>query len=350
MRLACTADRTGHVTPRRRGDPVISRRTLIAALAVGPLGGPVNVRAQQTGKIYRLGILGNVPVSDSQGARVWGALTQGLRDLGYVEGQNLIVDHRSTEGRSERLPRLVGELVRLKPDVIVVPNQANAVAAREMTNTIPIVAANFDPLGSGLAASFARPGGNVTGLSLIAPEIVGKQLELLKEIVPRLTRVAILWSPANRSSLLLLEEGKRAARALGLQLQVVQAPRQEDLESAFASMSRERAGALLVLGDSMFILQRRRIADLAARSHLPAMYVLREHMDAGGLVFYGPSMVDNFRRAAVYVDKILRGAKPGDLPVEQPTKFELVINFKTAKMLGLTIPPSLLLQADQVIE
>jgi putative tryptophan/tyrosine transport system substrate-binding protein len=329
---------------------VTSRRTLIAAIAASLLGGPVSARAQQAGKIYRIGILGNVPVSDSQGAKVWGALTQGLRDLGYVESQNLIVDHRSTEGRSERLPTLAGELVRLKPDVIVVPNQANAVAVREATNTIPIVAVNFDPLGSGLAASFARPGGNVTGLSLIAPEIVGKQLEVLKEIVPRLTRVAILWSPANRSSLLLLEEAQKAAGALALQLQVVEARGSENLESAFARMRRERAGALLVFGDSMFILQRRRIASLAARSHLPTMYVLREHMEAGGLVFYGPSMVDNFRRAAVYVDKILKGAKPGDLPVEQPTRFELVINVRTAKAAGLTIPPSLLLRADQVIE
>lgn len=327
-----------------------SRRTLIAAIAASLLGGPVRARAQQAGKIYRLGILGNVPISDSQGAKVWGALTQGLRDLGYVEGQNLIVDHRSTEGRSERLPSLAGELVRLTPDVIVVPNQANAVAVRKATHTIPIVAANFDPLGSGLAASFARPGGNVTGLSLIAPEVVGKQLQVLKEIVPRLTRVAILWSPANRSSLPLLEEARKAAGTLALHLQMVEARRSEDLESAFASMRRERAGALLVLGDAMFILQRQGIANLAARSHLPAMYALREHMDAGGLVFYGPSMVDNFRRAAVYVDKILKGAKPGDLPVEQPTKFELVINVNTAKVAGLTIPPSLLVRADQLIQ
>jgi putative ABC transport system substrate-binding protein len=310
----------------------------------------VSARAQPAGRIYRLGILGNVPVSDSQGAKVWGALSQGLRDLGYVEGQNLIVDHRSTEGRSERLLTLAGELVRSKPDVIVAANQAIAVAVHEATHTIPIVAVNFDPLGSGLAASFARPGGNVTGLSLIAPEIVGKQLQVLTEIVPRLTRVAILWSPANRSSLPLLEEAQRAAGVLALQLEVVEARQPEDLESAFARMRRERAGALLVFGDAMFILQRRRIANLAARSRLPTMYVLREHMDAGGLVFYGPSMMDNFRRAAAYVDKILKGAKPGDLPVEQPTKFELVINARTAKVAGLTIPPSLLLRADQVIE
>jgi putative ABC transport system substrate-binding protein len=313
---------------------VIGRRAFVAAIAVSALGGPLIARAQQAGKIYTLGILGNVPLSDSEGARLWGALTQGLRDLGYVEGQNLIVEHRSSEGRFERLPGLAAELVRLKPDVIVVPNASNALAARDATHTIPIVAANFDPLATGLAASFARPGGNVTGLLLIAPEIVGKQLELLKEIGPRVSRVAMLWNPINRTAPLFLDQVKGAARTLGLQLQSVQARRPEDIETAFTSMSRERAGALLVLADAMFILQRRRIAELAAKHHLPAMYTLREHMEAGGLAFYGPSMVDNFRRAAVYVDKILKGAKPGDLPVEQPTKFELVINLKTAKTQG----------------
>jgi putative ABC transport system substrate-binding protein len=329
---------------------VISRRAFIAAIAANALGGPLIARAQQAGKIYRLGILGNVPLSDSEGARLWGAFSQGLRDLGYVEGQNLIVEHRSSEGRFERLPGLAAELVRLKPDVIVVPNASNALAARDATNTIPIVAASFDPLTSGLGATFARPGGNVTGLSLIAPEITGKQLELLKEIVPRVSRMAILWNPVNRTAPLFLDQAKGAARTLGLQLQSVQARRPEDIESAFTGMNRERAGALLVLADAVFILQRRRIADLAASSHLPAMYMLREHMEAGGLAFYGPSMVDNFRRAAVYVDKILKGAKPGDLPVEQPTKFELVINLQTAKTLGLTIPPSVLLRADKIIE
>jgi putative ABC transport system substrate-binding protein len=198
-------------------------------------------------------------------------------------------------------------------------------------------------------ASFARPGGNVTGLSLIAPEIVGKQLELLNELVPHLTRVAILWSPANRSSLLMLDEAKRAARTVGLQLQSVQARRPEDIDRAFSSMIRAQAGALIVLGDAMFILQRRRIADLAAKSRLPAMYVLREHMEAGGLVFYGPSMVENVQRAAVYVDKILKGAKPAELPIEQPTKYDLVINLKTAKGLGVTIPPTLLLRAHEIL-
>jgi putative ABC transport system substrate-binding protein len=329
---------------------MLSRRRFLGSVGAGLIAGPRAVEAQQVGRIHRLVILGNVPLSDAQGARLWGALTQGLRDLGYEEGRNLVVDHRSTEGRSERLPGLLADLLGLKPDVIVVPNQTNALAAREATQTVPIVAVAFDPLASGLAASFARPGGNVTGLSLMAPEIVGKHLELLKEITPRLARVAILSSPTNRSSVLLIDEAKRAARTLGLQLQDVQARHPEDIEGAFAAMTRQRAGALIVLGDAMFILQRRRIADLAARSRLPASYVLREHMDAGGLVFYGASMIDNFRRAALYVDKILKGVKPADLPVEQPNKFELVINLKTAKALGLTIPPSVLLRADHVIE
>jgi len=230
------------------------------------------------------------------------------------------------------------------------PNNVNARAARETTQTIPIVVPTLAEW-SGLIASLAHPGGNVTGLTFLAPEMTEKQLELLKEIVPRLSRVAVLWNPANRfSQTTLVDQARGAARTLGLQLQVLEARRAEDIESAFTAMSRERAGALLLLPDAMFILQRVRIADLAARAHLPVMHAQSEHMSAGGLAFYGPSMADNFRRAATYVDKILKGAKPADLPVEQPTKFELVINLKTAKALGLTIPPSVLARADQVIE
>jgi ABC-type uncharacterized transport system substrate-binding protein len=328
---------------------VIDRRTFLAGTGIVLLAAPLAVKAQQAGRIYRIGILGNVPLTDTEGARLWGALTQGLRELGYVEGQNITVNHLSTEGRSERLPALAAELVRWKPDVIVVPNTTNALAARDATRTIPIVAANFSEE-SGLIASLARPAGNVTGLTLLTPELVGKQLELLKEIVPRISRVAMLWNPAIRSVQPTVDQASGAARKLALQLQVVEARRPEDLDSVFTAMSRERIGALLVLGDAMFILQRTRIAGLAAKAHLPVMYTLREHMRAGGLAFYGPSMADNFRRAATYVDKILKGAKPGDLPVEQPRKFEFVINVKTAKALGLTIPPSVLGRADEVIE
>ena len=327
---------------------MISRRAFVGTFTLGILAAPLAAEAQQAGKVYRVGILGNVPPTDAEGARLWSALTQGLQELGYREGQNLVVEHRSTEGRSERLPALATELVRWKPDVIVVPNNSNAVAAREATHTIPIVAATLGE-GSGLVASLARPGGNVTGLTFFAPEMTGKQLELLKEIVPRVSRVAVLWNP-NRFTQLLVDQARGAARTLGLHLQVVEARRPEDIERAFTAMSRERAGALLVLSDAMFILLRTRIADLAAKNHMPVMYTLREHMGAGGLAFYGPSMADNFRRAATYVDKILKGTRPADLPVEQPTKFELVINLKTAKALGLTIPRSVLARADQVIE
>jgi putative ABC transport system substrate-binding protein len=327
----------------------VDRRAFISTLAGGLLAAPLAAEAQPAGTVYRIGILGNVPLSDTEGARLWGALTQGLRELGYVEGQNLIVEHLSTEGRSERLAALAAELVRWKPDVIVVPNNSNALAARKATQTIPIVAATFSEA-SGLITNLARPGGNVTGLTLFAPEIASKQLELLKEIVPHVSRVAILWNPINLSGQLYLDQARSAARTLGIQLQVLEARQPEDIERAFTAMGRKRAGALLVVADAMFILQRTRIVNLAAKAHLPAMYTLREHMEAGGLAFYGPSMADNFRRAASYVDKILKSAKPADLPIEQPTKFELVINLKTAKALGLTIPPSLVQRADQVIE
>ncbi len=327
----------------------MERRVFLGTLTVGLLAAPLAAEAQPAGKVYRIGILGNVPLSDTEGARLWGALTQGLRELGYVEGQNLIVEHLSTEGRSERLAALAAELVRWKPDVIVVPNNSNALAARKATQTIPIVAATFSEA-SGLITNLARPGGNVTGLTLFAPEIASKQLELLKEIVPHVSRVAILWNPINLSGQLYLDQARSAARTLGIQLQVLEARQPEDIERAFTAMGRKRAGALLVVADAMFILQRTRIVNLAAKAHLPAMYTLREHLEAGGLAFYGPSMADNFRRAASYVDKILKSAKPADLPIEQPTKFELVINLKTAKALGLTIPPSLLQRADQVIE
>jgi len=328
---------------------MVERRQFLTAIVGGLLPAPLTVEAQLAGKVYRIGILGNVPLSDSEGAHLWGALTQGLRDLGYMEGQNLVVEHRSTEGRPERLRTLAVEVVRWKPDVVVVPNTSNAVAARDATQTIPIVAANLAEW-SGLIASLAPPGGNVTGLTLVAPEMTGKPLQLLKEIVPRLSRVAVLWNPANRATQPVVEQARGAARTLGLQLQVLEARRVEDIDSGFTVISREGAGALFLVSDAMFILQRARIADLAAKAHLPVMYTQREHMAASGLAFYGASMADNFRRAATYVDRILKGARSADLPIEQPTKFDVVINLKTAKALGLTIPPSLLARADQVIE
>src|SRR5215470_20048037 len=246
----------------------VNRRAFVIGFGT-VLAAPLAGGAQQARRTYRLGILGNVPLSDAEGARLWGALIQAQRELGYIEGQNLIVEHLSTQGRFERLPTLAAELVRWKPDVIVVPNNSNALAAREATRTIPIVAATFSET-SGLIASLARPGGNVTGLTLLAPEIVGKHLELLKEIIPRISRVAILWNPVNRA-VPYVEEGRGAARKLALQLQVLEARRPEDIERAFAAMKRERAEALLLLSDAMFILERTRIEDLAAKAHLPVM-------------------------------------------------------------------------------
>ncbi len=333
------------------GQRVMERRTFIVVIAGGLLAAPLAAEGQQSGKVFRIGILGNVPLTDPEGARVWGAFIEGLRELGYVEGKNITIEHRSTEGHYERLPELAAELVRLKVDVIITPGTQNVLAAEQATRTIPIVMAFIgDPVGSGVVASIGRPGGNVTGLSAVGPEIVGKQLELLKEIAPKVSRVAILWNPANQGHALLLKEAEAVARPLKIQVQALEVRGSDGFTAAFGTVTRERIGAILVPADGMFILNRARIADLAARARLPAMYGLREYVEAGGLVVYGPSMRESFRHAATYVGKILKGAKPGDLPVEQPTKFELVINMKTAKVLGLTIPQSLLLRADQVIE
>jgi putative ABC transport system substrate-binding protein len=282
---------------------------------------------------------------------LWGAFIQGLRELGYVEGQNITIVHRSSEGRYQRLPDLAAELVRLKVDVIVAPASQNVRAAKQATQTIPIVMTGAgDPVAAGLVASLARPGGNVTGLSMVAPDIVGKQLALLREAVPRVSRVAVLANPTNEMYTRWLNEAKAAARSLGLQLQIFEARTPDDFSKIPAAMSRDRAEALLVSTDGMFLLHPKRVVDLAAKHRLPAMYGVREFVDAGGLMFYGPSMKDGFRRAATYVDKILKGAKPGELPVEQPTKFELIINDKTAKTLGLTIPQSLASRVDEIVQ
>ena len=327
-------------------------RTARVIMGVALLAAPLAAAAQPPGKVFRIGILSNVPLTDPRGAPLWGALTEGLRELGYVEGQNTTIVHRSSEGQYERLGDLAADLVRLKVDVIVVPAPQNAVAARQVTRTIPIVMASAgDPVESGLVDSLARPGGNVTGTTgLVGPEIVGKRLELLKEAVPKVSRVALLWNPANLSSASYLGETKAAARSLGMQLQMLEARGPEELEGAFAAMTRARADALVVIPDGMFLLHRSRIAVLAVKQRLPTMFGGRDHVDAGGLMSYAASLREGFRRAATYVDRILKGAKPGDLPIERPSQFELVINLKTAKALGLTIPQSLLLRADQVIE
>jgi len=329
----------------------MERRRFMAVIAGGFLAAPLAAEAQPAGKVPRIGFLGGRTPSDT--SPLLDAFRQGLHELGWVEGQNIVLDYRFAEGRFDRLPDLAAEVVRLKVDIIVAAGGTpTAAAAKNATGTIPIVMiAVRDPVGTGLIASLARPRGNVTGLSDSAGlEIVGKQLELLKETVPKIRRVAILSNPANLYHPLAIRELNAAPRSLGMQLQLLEARGPNEFDGAFAAMAKERVGALLVLADGMFNLHRTRLADLAARSRLPAAYGWREYVEAGGLMSYGPSLRDLFRRSATYLDKILKGAKPGDLPVEQPTKFELVINLKTAKALGLTIPPSVLRRADEVIE
>src|SRR5438552_466358 len=331
---------------------MMNRRAFIGTLAGSLLAAPLAAEAQRVGKVFRIGILANVGATDPRGEPLWQAFIQGLRELGYVEGQNITIEHRSSEGRYERLPALAAELVRLKVDVIVVPASQNALAAKEATRTIPIVMASAaDPVAEGIVASLARPGGNITGLMGNAgPEIAGKRLELLKEAVPKVSRVAVLSNPTNPVSAPALGATRAADRSLRLQLQMLEARAPDEIERAFAAMTREHADALVVVTDAMFILQRKRIAAFAAKQRLPTMSGWREDVEIGSLMSYAASGRDNFRRAATYVDTILKGAKPGDLPVEQPTKFELVINLKTAKALGLTIPQSLLPRADEVIQ
>jgi putative tryptophan/tyrosine transport system substrate-binding protein len=328
----------------------MDRRTFVGAAAAALLTLPLATTAQQAEKVPRIGFLSLNSAEELQPRLA--ALRQGLRERGWVEGQNIVIEVRFAEGEVDQLPALVGELIRLKVDIIVTTSSATTWAAKDATKSIPIVmAVSADALGEGLVTSLAHPGGNITGMTfLVGPEIAGKHLELLKEVAPAASRVAVLTNPTNRSHATLVRELKAAARAFGVQLQVLDAQSPDQLDSAFAAMTRERAAALLVLTDSMLFGQRRRVADLAARSRLPAMYYQREFVEAGGLISYGASVSDMFRHAAIHVDKILRSAKPGDIPIEQPTKFELVINLKTAKALGLTIPQSLLLRADEVIQ
>jgi len=322
---------------------------LIVIFALAVLAAPLPADAQQPAKIPRIGFLWASPLSASPHRLE--AFRQGLRELGYVEGQNIALEVRSAEGKWERLPALAAELVRLKVDIMVTAIVPAIQAAQQATKTIPIVmAVVVDPVATGFVASLARPGGNITGLSMMAPELVGKQLELLKEVVPKVSRVALLWNPANAGNPPQLREAEVAARTLGVRLQPFEARGPSEIDRAFAAMTKERAGGLLVTVDAMFLLHRTRIADLAARSRLPAVYGLREYPEAGGLMAYSANVTEMFRRAATYVDKILKGAKPADLPVEQPMRFELVINLKAAKALGLTFPQSILLRTDQVIQ
>ena len=326
----------------------MKRLPLIVTLALGTLLAPLAADAQQAGKVARIGYVGvssasAVPHADE-------AFLHGLRDLGYVEGQNIAIEYRWAEGQLDRLPDLAAELVRLKVDVIVASSTPTALAAKNATRTIPIVFVTAgDPVGSGLVAGIARPGGNITGLSLLAPEIVAKQLQLLKEAVPQASRVAVLSNPANPYTALMVKETEAAARSLGMWVQLLGVRGADAFDSAFSAVTKGRASALFVLFDPFLFAHRTRIAEFANKNRLPAMYPHREYAETGGLMAYGADIRDNFRRAATYVHKILTGTKPADLPVEQPTKFELVINLKTAKAMGLTIPQSVLIRADEVI-
>ncbi len=333
-------------------NPWLRTVRLIVILALGILLAPLAAEAQQAGKVYRIGFLQSSPPAIPGVASLLEAFRQGLREGGWVEGQNILIEYRFTEGRVERYPSLAAELVSLKVDLIVAASSLGAHAAKQATTTIPIVMVYvFDPVGLGVVASLARPGGNVTGVAFVAgPEIAGKYLELLKEAVPKVSRVAVLSNPDSPASPVLLRETEAAAQALAVKLQLLEVRSPNELEGAFAAMTRERAGALLVLPHPFTFYHAKRIADLAAKSRLPVMYPFRESVEAGGLMAYAANAPDMYRRAATFVDKILKGAKPADLPVEQPTKFELVINLKTAKALGLTIPRSVLIRADEVIE
>jgi putative tryptophan/tyrosine transport system substrate-binding protein len=328
----------------------MERREFIALLGVAALTWPLAAGAQQAGKVYRIGYLeGGSSTASSNRIE---AFRQGLRKLGWVEGQSIVIDYRFAEGRFDRLPDLAAELVRLKVDIIVAVAALPAAATKNVTATIPIVMIGVtEPVGQGLVASLARPGGNVTGVSFSAGlEIFGKRLELLKQIVPEVRRVAILSNSDNPNQPSVIKDVRAAAGSLGVELQLLDARGPAEFDGAFTAMTKERVGSLLVVGDPVFFLHRTRLVDLAAKSRLPTTYSIREYVDVGGLLSYGPSLSDLWRSAATYVDKILKGAKPADLPVEQPTKFELVVNLKTAKALGLTIPATLLARADEVIE
>jgi putative tryptophan/tyrosine transport system substrate-binding protein len=328
----------------------MERRAFIGTLASGLLAAPLAVEAQPAQKIYRIGVLSSASRNTAEHAVK--AFDEGLRELGYEEGRNAVIERRFADGQLERLPALAAELVRLKVDVIVTGSNPSIDAVKKATTTIPVVMGlSRDPVGAGFIASLSRPAGNITGLTNDpAPDMLGKNLELLKEAAPRISRIAYLWNPLPSSAEAYRSAAESAARKLGLRLQSIAARRGRDLDDAFSSMARERADGLMVQVDPVFFSARSQLVLLAAKHRLPAVYGVREFAEAGGLMSYGTNIAYQFRRAATYVDKILKGAKPADLPVEQPTKFELVINMKTAKALGLTIPPLLLQRADQVIE
>jgi putative tryptophan/tyrosine transport system substrate-binding protein len=324
---------------------VTSRRTFLVTFVGGILAAPLAAEAQTAEKVYRIGMLGS-----SSSDPLVEAFKQGLRELGYVEGRNIMVEYRSAEGRPDRLPDLAADLVRLKVDVIVASSQG-AVAAKQATTTIPIVMPIItDPVRLGLVASLAKPGGNATGFATQNDELPGKWMELVKETLPNASRVAVLFHPTYDGGVQ-LKASEAAARSLGVRLQALKVERPDDFGTAFAAVQKNRAEALIISSSPLFYTHRARLVEFAAKHRIPTIYHQSEFVvGSGGLMSYGPDFHDLFRRSATYVDKILKGARPADLPVQQPTKFELVINLKSAKALGLTIPPSVLGRADQVIE
>ncbi len=327
--------------------PIGVTAILVVTLGLSVVGMPQTAEAQQPAKIPRIGV-----IEDHSAANPFlPVFRQALRELGYTEGQSILVEYRYANGVADRFPDLAAELIRLKVDVLVVGGTTAAQAAKTQTSTVPIVfALAGDPVGSGLVASLARPGGNVTGISVFHPELSAKDLELLKATVPQMSRVAVMYNPLNPISRPSLERTREAAQALALKLQVQEVRRPDQLASAFSMLMAWRPGALLALSDPVFGTDLAQLAKLASRNRLPAVYNRTEFAEAGGMLAYGPSFSANYRRAATFVDKILKGSKPGDLPVEQPTKFELVINLKTAKALGITIPQSVLSRADEVLQ
>ena len=324
------------------------RRIFLALLGGTVVAAPMIAIAQEARKLPRIGFLGNSTAALE--ANLVGPFREGLRDLGYVEGRNILIEYRWAEGDYERFPSLIAELIALKVDVIVTAGTPAAQAVKRATASIPLVmVAVGDPVGTKLVASLARPGGNATGLTSIAPELEGKRLELLKEVLPKVSRVAVLWNPSNAYQIGSEKEVQAAAKVLHLSVTSLPVRNHDQLGGAFVAIVKERADAVVVLADRIFLHNRERIADFAITNRLPGMNAYRELVEAGGLMSFGPSYAVMHRQAATYVDKILKGARPGDLPVEQPAKFELVINLKTAKALGVTIPQSLVLRADEVI-
>jgi putative ABC transport system substrate-binding protein len=327
----------------------IGRRELLAALGGGAAAWPLAAKAQQAGKVWRIGYLS--AVSRESSSRSYAALQQGMRELGYVEGKDFVIEWRSVEGKYERFPEIVAELVRLKLDVIVTGVTAALPALQRATSTIPIVMAySTDPVGNGLVASLVRPGGNITGLAGSSDDSSPKQLELLTTVVPSASRIGLLGNPDTETYSSVLKSAKDAAQKVGLSVVPIEARNLQEIELAFAALAKERVPAVMVASDAIFFGQRQRVAELALNNRLPTMFSLREYAEAGGLMSYGENVADFFRHSAFYVDKIFKGAKPGELPIEQPTRFNLVINRKTADALGVTIPPQLYIFADEVID